>query len=193
MIAPGVAGRVPMETLKMQMYRIKFARKINDATLDVGDVVLCATSQETALVMVAEILGLPVSDTSFDVSRVKPSFYQISRKIVDNSLSTYEADRVDARFGCRATFPGVTERRVERSWFSVSASADLHAESENDAIAMLSRAVAREMNGEKQKRSLRNLDIVSERAAERPRTAAVEQNALYEVRRIFRGGDARGG
>jgi hypothetical protein len=175
----------------MQMYRVKFARKISAASVDVGDVIVCSNSQEAAIAAVALMLDLPVSDTEFEAHRVKPSFYQISRRTIDNSLSAVGAQTVNAAAACRATFPGVTESRQDRVWFALSVTADIHAPDENEAIAMLSRSIGREIAGTKQKGSTRNLDIVCERAALRPRTAAVDQNALYTFRRIFQGGDTR--
>lgn len=184
---PGADG----DSQKMQMYRVRFARKLDDAKVDVGDVVVCAGTQEMALVLVAQILDLPVSGTEFEVARVKPSFFQVSRRTVDHRLATFAADTVSDKVACRATFPGVTESRVERDWYQVHAQADIHAENENEAILMLSRSLVREVAGENQKRSTQNLDVACDRRAVHPRTAAVEENGLYRTIRVFQGGDAR--
>ncbi len=175
----------------MQMYRVKFARKLSDAKVDVGDAVVCASSQENALVLVAQILDLPVSGTEFEVARVKPSFFQVSRRTVDHRLATFDAETVSDKVACRATFPGVTESRVERDWYQVSAHADIHAENENEAVLMLARALVRQMTGEGQKRSTQNLDVACDRRSIHPRIAAVEENGLYKTIRVFQGGDAR--
>lgn len=175
----------------MQMYRVKFARKISETAVDLGDVVVCATERDAALASVAATYGLPVAGTEFDVSRIKPSLFQISRRTIDNTVATFDAGTVSANKLSNATFPGVTESRRDRIWFSVVATADLHADDENDAIGMLCRAVMRGINGVTQKRSVRDLDVSCHRPGLDPRIAAVDQNALYESRRIFPGGDTR--
>lgn len=175
----------------MQMYRVKFAKKLSNDMVDIGDVLVCAQTSELACEGVARILELPRSETQMEVERVKPSFYQISRREVKGSVSTFDADAISASLASSATFPGVTEARRDELWYSVAAQANIRAEDENEAISKLARSIVREMSGEKQKPSCKELDIRCDRAELHSRSPAIEQNALYTFRRIFQGGDAR--
>lgn len=177
----------------MQMYRVRFARKASVDIVDMGDIIVCAASNEAALDMVCAILGLRASEVVFDIARVKPSFWQISRRDVKNSITATEALIVGAANLSNATFPGVTEGRSDEHWYSVCAQASIKAEDENEAIFKLSVGIQREMSGEKQKASTKDLDIKCDRREFHPRTPAVEQNSIFTVRRIFRGGDTRTG
>ena len=175
----------------MQMYRVKFAIPIEGDQVDLGDCVVCAQSRENAAELMIMWLGLPRSTVELEVERMKPSLYQISRRVVTNSINTVTAETVNAAHASSATFPGVTETQTERHWHSVVAAAQIKAENENEAIVMLSRAIAREMSGEQQKRSCQDLTIQCDRAEFHPRSPAVEQNALFKEHRIFKGGDGR--
>lgn len=175
----------------MQMYRVKFVRRISSEKVDLGDVVVCAASAEMASDAVVRWLDLPRSETEMDVSRVKPSLYQVSRREVSNTIASFDASIVSSERASSATFPGVTESHTERQWHYVSGQAFIRAENENEAIASFGRSVLREMAGEKQKGSCKELDISADRREWHPRTPSVEQNALYTFRRIFQGGDAR--
>lgn len=172
------------------MYRVRFTRKLGEHSVDQGDVVVCAQTQQLALIVVAEQLELPASETQFEVARVKPSLYQISRKTVDNRISTFDAETVSEAMASNATFPGVTESYVDRYWFEVAASAEVKATDEGEAMGLFAASIARELAGERPKRT-RNLDIACNRLSEGPRLGAVEQNALYTHRRFFQGGDTR--
>lgn len=178
----------------MQMYRVKFARKLSGDRVDLGDVIVCAETQESARETACRILCLPRIDTQTDVSRVKPSLYQIARRVAHHSVACFDAKTVDDLLLSTATFPGVTESMKDEYWFSVEAQANIRAIDENEAIRKLGSAISREMNGEKQKGSVKELDIKCDRVEFHARTAAVEQNSLYAVEdalRLFRGGDAR--
>jgi hypothetical protein len=173
------------------MYRVKFARKLADDMVDLGDVLICAASQELACDSVSHMLGIKLSVTEMEVSRVKPSFYQISRRNVKHSISTSLATAIDVENASSATFPNQTESMPEEHWFAVMAMANIRADNENRAISKLSVAIAREMTGEKQKMSTRELEIRCDRTEWHPRQAAIERQALYAEPRIFQGGDAR--
>ena len=80
----------------MQMYLAKFARNIDDRIIDVAEIVVCAHSRDAALALVVQTFDLPPSSTQFEIRRVKPSIYQVSRRRIDNSMSTHDAQRVSA-------------------------------------------------------------------------------------------------
>lgn len=175
----------------MQMYRVKFARKLTGDVVDLGDTLVCAQSQEAAGMMVSQALDISLSETEMIITRVKPSFYQISRREVKSSMPAVDASAIDAQLACSATFPGVTENMPDEVWFSIEARANIRGENENDAITKLSKAILKDILGEKQKGYCRDFDVLCDRTDLHPRSPAVEQNALYAFRRIFQGGDTR--
>lgn len=175
----------------MQMYRVKFANKLGGNTVDLGDAIVCAQNADAACDMVSMLLALPKSGVEMEVHRVKPSFYQVSRRQVKESVSTFEAELVNADVTSTATFPGVTESRRDWHSFEVQAQATIRAGDENEAITKLAIGIQREMSGARQKRSITDLDIKCDRKEFHPRSPAVEENALYTFRQIFQGGDTR--
>jgi hypothetical protein len=174
-----------------QMYRVKFARKLSVDTVDLGDVIVCAGSQEQAGDFVAQLYGLGSSAVEWDISRVKPSLYQVSRREVHNSLSTAMATTVNAAYASCATFPGVTENQPDEFWFEVQITARIRAEHEHRAALKLSQAVAREMTGEPQKSSCKELDIRCDRTEYHAKQPAMERQAIYTDVRFVPGGAGR--
>jgi hypothetical protein len=178
----------------MQMYRVRFARKLPNDMVDVGDCVVCAASHDAAKIMVAEILKLLIATTEFEVARVKPSIHLIGRREVNKKMPTIAAELVDAELACTGTFPGVTENSPEEHWHEVEASAHIFAENEETAIAKLARGLIRYLSGERQKSSTKELQVKSDRSDWRPSQYGVRsaENALYTHLRFFKGGSARG-
>jgi hypothetical protein len=175
----------------MQMYRVKFARRLSGDTVDLGDMLVCAGSQDMARDAVAQFHDLGASSVEWDISRVKPSVYQISRREVRHCISTAMATAVDAHNATTATFPNETENMRDEFWFVVQAIANIKAEHEESATTKLASALAREMAGVKQKSSCRELEIRCERIEIRPRTSAIERQAVYSERRFMQGGAVR--
>ena len=147
----------------MQMYRVRFARKLLNDLVDLGDCVACSSTAEGAQEMVATIIGFPPSTAEFEVVRVKPSLYLIGRREVRRSMSSVDAHVVDASLACRATFPNTTETMADEYWYAVQASANIKAEDKQSAIAKLARGIVRALRGEKQKFNTRDLEIKSDR------------------------------
>jgi hypothetical protein len=179
----------------MQMYRVRYVRKLTETTVEQGDCVVCAANGDAARDMAAVVIGFAVSTAEFEVERVKPSLHMISRRERANSIATVRAESVSVAKACAATFPGTTEAResrLEEPWFEVHATANIRGEDENDAIRKLARGITLEMLGEKQKTSIRDLDIKCDRSAFRPRPSRIEENGLYTHLRFFHGGDQRG-
>lgn len=175
----------------MQMYRVKFARKLQDDMVDMGDVIVCASSQESAISIIGHHLDLKMAETEMEVSRVKPSIYQISRREVKNSISAIGAHTVAADAASSATFPGVTECMPDEHWYSVDAQANIRAESEEVAISRLATALIRVRTGEKQKGFCKDLEISCDRGDLHAKSSSLEENALYTFRQIFAGGAGR--
>jgi len=175
----------------MQMYRVKFARRLTDDLVDLGDVIVCVNSQEAACDAVASLYGFSASAVEWNVSRVKPSFYQVSRREVHHSIPTVDAELINAALASTATFPGTTENAPDEYWFSIEAKASIRAENEQAAAVKLSQAIGREMTGQPQKRSCRELDIKADRSEYHVRQSRTEQQALYTEHRFFNGGAGR--
>lgn len=174
------------------MYRVRFARSLPNDMVDMGDCVVCAGNADAARDGVSAILRFPVSTAQFEIIRVKPGLHLIGRREVHKSLSSSQASIVDSNVASIATFPGVTENLQNEYWHEVVASASIKAENGEAAIIKLARGIVREMSGEKQKSSTRDLDIKCDRKEFRAPSPALEQNALYTHLRFFEGGSARG-
>ena len=175
----------------MQMYRVKFAAKISDEVADLGDVLICANSNQSAMEMVAAHMKLRRSGVEMSAERVKPSIFVLSRKEVGGRVPSFQGGTVHVRDTSHATFPGVTESRQDEFWFAIEARAEVRAEDESAAIVKLSRGIAAEMSGGKKSRAVRDLDIVCDRKELRPKTSAVERNGIFKNIRVFQGGDTR--
>ena len=176
----------------MQMYRVRFARKLPKDLVDIGDCLVCAGNADAASDMVAGILRVPLASTEFEVTRVKPSLYLIGRKEVDKKMPDVSAELVDVDLACTATFPGITENLPDEYWHEVQASAQIIAENEEEAVTKLARALIRYITGQQQISSTKELDVKADRSAFRPKESRADQNALYTHLRFFQGGDTRG-
>jgi len=176
--------------LKMQMYRVRFAQPMANKKVDHGDCIVCANSSEDARLLVISHLG--VRSAEFDISRIKPSLFQISREIIDHSLAGNLATIFDEASESRATFPGITESLPDEFWHTVFAEAIIRAENEEKAIMKLSVAIRRQLTGEQQKRSTKDLNITCDRVDSHPRSPAIERSAIFKEIRIFAGGATRG-
>ena len=62
----------------MQMYRVRF-QVHNSTMIDRGDVLCCASDKQSAVSMVLTLLSLPPSRAQCEVTRVKPSLFQLHR------------------------------------------------------------------------------------------------------------------
>lgn len=188
-VQPIITG--PTAGCVMQMYRAKFARRLSSDIVDLGDVVVCAGSQDMARDVVAQIYGLRNSSVEWDISRVKPSIYQVSRREVRHSISTVSATIINAAYASSATFPNETENMPDEFWFAVQATANIRAEHEHHAALKLSQALAREMNGEKQKSSCKDLEIRCDRTEYHARPSAMEKQSIYSEYKFVPGGAGR--
>jgi hypothetical protein len=172
----------------MQMYRVNF-RFHKEKTIDCGEVVVTATSNENACDIVCLWLDLPRSATSIEATRVKPGLYQVSRHEVPKDLPI------------NGTFPRTKaelERLLEpdRERYSVQVSAFVWAHSEDSAIKKLAKATLAEVDGSGKKpraKAIGMLQILCDRNDLAPRSPAIERNAIYTHRRFFAGGDTRSG
>lgn len=172
----------------MQMYSVKY-RHHKERTVVVGEVVLSASSNETACQMVLIWLELPKSTTSIEATRVKPSMYQVSRQELPKEMPI------------NGTFPRTQAEldrlgEPDRERYSVQVSAFVWAHSEDSAIKKLAKAALAEVDGSGKKphaRAVGMLQILCDRHDLAPRSPAIEANSIYTHPRIFAGGDARSG
>lgn len=186
----------------MQMYRVRFVRMKKSDTIDKGDCIVCANNNEAAIIMVATVLDIPISSTEFEAVRVKPGVYLIGRNEVHKKMFAVDGKSVNISQASMATFPyrkqeerkepalGV-ERDPEEHCHELNITASVMAQNENSAIIRLAKGMLREMAGEKQKPSVRDIDIKCDRKELRPKESSTEQNSLYTHLRFFQGGDAR--
>jgi len=172
----------------MQMYCVKF-RHHKEKTIDTGEVLCVASTNEMACEIVSLWLELPKSSTSLEAARVKPGIYQVLRGEIPKDMPA------------NGTFPR-TQRELDRllepdrERYSVQVSAFVWAHSEDNAIKKLAKAALAEVDGSEKKphaKAIGMLQILCDRHDLSPRSPAIEKNANYTHLRIFAGGDARSG
>lgn len=171
-----------------QMYHVRFTRT-GVGTVETGDAILNADTREHAISITTLMCNLPASGTQFDVERVKPAFYLARRANVERHISTYEAMTVTESNASSATFPRGDSPDRER--FVVSVRAELHADSETDAVMSAARAMARHATGSKQRLSLRSFDIACDPVPKDDHVSRYDENAGYAVHNFVSGGAVR--
>ena len=159
----------------MQMYKVTF-NVIYEGIIDCGTVLTCAANAEQAAEIVSYHLEIPASKATFDVSRVKPSVYTVSRKEV-----TKGAER------------GKSAHEPEKAIWEVRASATVSARSETNAWRSFCAGIIERSAAEKVvvNDNLRNLELSCDRKEYRPKESAVERQGIYSEKRFFSGGAAR--
>ena len=159
----------------MQMYKVAF-NVIYEGVIDCGTVLVCAANSEQAAEIIAFHLEIPASKATFDVSRVKPSVYTISRKEISKGVERNKA-----------------KSEIENAVWEVRASATVKARSEANAwrsfcTGILERAAAEKVVVND---NLKNLDLSCDRKEFRPKESAVERQGIFTEKRFFSGGAAR--
>jgi hypothetical protein len=107
----------------MQLYRVQF--RVHYAnSIDLGDVLTCASDQDNARLNVIHLLNLPISCLQIEVTRVKPNIYELSRKLLPkhNSKPTQALPATHPlldrphEYHCdvKATIKGMSEEHVLR-------------------------------------------------------------------------------
>lgn len=157
----------------MQMYRVKYVSRLGKEA-DLGDVIVCASNADAAMDTVRAALDLPASGTEYDVVRVKPSIYQISRN-VKSGLDGLPA---------MGTFPGSWFMPEQAKW-DLFVSITVSAPSESAAARKLGNILA---TGDSNNKTLM---VKCERKEYRVKESAVEKQGIYTAHRIFSGGAGR--
>jgi hypothetical protein len=168
------------------MYKVKF-RHHKEKVIDVGEVVVVASSNELAAELVLTLLELPRSRTSTEVSRLKPNLYQVMRGEIPKEMPTNGTFPRSQKELDRLTEP-------DRERYSVQISAFVWAHSEDNAIKKLAKAAHAEVDGSKTKphtKAIGEMQILCDRPDLHPRSPAVEQNSIFTHMRMFQGGDTR--
>lgn len=160
----------------MQMYRVKVILKGDGGSTFVEGLV-CAGNAETAGNTVAMILEWPVSRCSFDVERIKPSYYELSRRSSAKPLSGGIADDYLAQ---------------PATWWTVAASMKVRARTESGAVKGAAKALDADAKSNEPADNIRELEITCDPAKVEPRSPAIEAQAIFSHVRFFQGGSARG-
>lgn len=170
----------------MQLYNVKF-RNHKANVIDVGEVLVVASSNEAASETVLSLLELPKSSTTFEVVRVKPNLFQVMRGEIPKEMP------INGTFPrSQAALDRLTE--PDRDRYSVQISGAVWAHSEDSAVKKLARYALAEMDGEAKKphaKAVGMVQILSDKMVESS-ASAVERNGIYSNHRFFHGGDARG-
>jgi len=161
----------------MQMYKVSFQTRYNDI-IDIGECLVCAANNELAADMIRESLRLPISSTIFEVNRIKPSIYSLSRKevIKNQNFHNHQTDK-------------------DPSVFMLSASCSIKAYSETSAWNRFSKSISERSFANKaviEDGGIKDLEMNCERKELTPRSPAIEKQSIYKCPQIFAGGMARG-
>lgn len=162
----------------MQMYRVKIVLHDRSGPSFVEGLV-CAGNAEAAGNMVAQIIEWPLSRCSFVVERVKPSYYELSRRKSANALSdglTAQADYI----GQPAT------------WWTVAATMKVRSRTESGAVKGAARALEADAKSNEPAGNIRDLEITCEPVDIEPRSPAIEKQSIFSHVQFFQGGSARG-
>jgi hypothetical protein len=159
-----------------QMYEVAFQTHYEDL-IDIGKVVVCADSNEKASEMVCFLFDLPASRTVFDVVRIKPSIFQISRKEVSK----------------KARRKSINHNLKENTNWEISCSVGVRAASECSALRRLAHAIIDRSTSDKAiiDKSITEFELSCDRIENRPKLSAVEKQGIYKEKKFFPGGMAR--
>jgi len=160
----------------VQLYQVSFQAHYEDM-IDIGSVLVCATSNDDAGERVRMLFDLPQSRTTFDVKRVKGNTWQLERR---------EVERFAAR---RATNKALSPLA---NWF-VSVSATIRAANETSAWVRFGHHIltrAKSPNALLDKAVL-EFDAEAVRADSMPKGPATEKQSIYKETQFFQGGATR--
>ena len=161
----------------MQMYEVEFRVHYEDL-IDCGKVLVCASDNDSAAEMVRFHFGLPASQGTFDVKRIKPSIFQIDRRPIHKKA---EAQSINAA-------------RDPLAVFTVDVTASIRAASESHALRKMGTMLIERSKAEKAivDKSVSDIEITCNRREYEPRSPAIDRQAIYTHPRFFAGGAARG-
>lgn len=162
----------------MQMYRVNVVLNGNGGSSFVEGLV-CAGNAEQAGNMVAAIIEWPPSRCSFVVERVKPSYYELSRRSSVRALSNGSESRSE-------------NVDIPATWWSVSANMKVRAKTENGAVKGAARALEADAKSNEPADNIRDMELTCEPADIAPRSPAIEKQSIFSHVQFFQGGSARG-
>ncbi|WP_024516957.1 hypothetical protein [Bradyrhizobium sp. Tv2a-2] len=168
----------------MQLYSVKF-RHHKERTIDFGEVIVMASSNETASDQVLMRLDLPRSSTTTEVMRLKPNMFQVMRGEMPKERPI------------NGTFPrsqAELDRLLEpeRERFSVQISGFAWAHSEDNAVKKIAKAALAEAEGrDPSGKAVSDLQIFADKQEAAPRSPAIEQNSIFTHMKMFQGGAVR--
>lgn len=170
-----------------QLYLVTFVS--NQATeIETGKIIIVAKDQDEATMAVGAVFGLPVSQTRYEVQRVKPSLYQVSRsRRKKGKVSPKLVDVVP-------TEDVVIAHKNEPNYqFSLSCYVEVSASSEERAWMLVSSAIAQRAHDNRKELHgpVRSLEMTVEKIDTAGAMTRMEMQALYKEHRIFSGGAAR--
>jgi hypothetical protein len=172
----------------MQLYSVKF-RHHKERSIDIGEVLVVASSNDAASELVLAWLELPRSVTTTEVTRLKPNMFQVMRGEMPKEMPS------------NGTFPrsqAQLDRLLEpdRERYAVQISGLVWAHSEDSAVKKLAKYALAEAEGaavKPHRNAVGVVQILSDLVETAPRSPAVERNGIYTHTRIFAGGDTRSG
>lgn len=162
----------------MQMYRVKVTLNGSGGPSFVEGLI-CAANSETAGNLVATIIEWPLSRCTFVVERIKPSYYELSRR----SSGTEGKGEPGAHYDYMAQ---------PATWWTVSATMKVRARTENGAVKGAARALEADAKSNSPAENIRELEVTCEAAKMEPRSPSIETQAIFSHVRFFQGGAARG-
>ena len=170
-----------------QMYKVEI-HSVRGPLVEMATYLVVAASSDEAERSALGFAGIPPITADVDVSRVKPSIYELSRR---DFIKRPTDEYLKMKEGLE---PGMTVRNEEPgAVHEVRVSAKIFGFSESSVLRRLADALIKNSSANKavQPHHINELSIEIERADERPKPSRVEENAIYKERRMFPGGAAR--
>lgn len=160
----------------MQLYQVSFQAHYEDM-IDVGSVLVCASSNDDAADRVRLLFDLPQSRTTFDVKRIKGNLWQLERREIERFAAA------------RATNKALSPLA---NWF-VSVSATIRAANETSAWIKFGHHVLTRAKSPKAllDKAVLEFDAEAIRADSLPKGPATDKQSIYRETRFFQGGAAR--
>ena len=157
------------------MYQVSFQTHYEDI-IDAGKVLVVARDQEDAANRARFFLDLPGSQTTFDIMRIKPNFFQLDRT---------EIFKNKAARGVKGLAP--------KDRFILTITAGVRALDEAQVLRKIGHAVLARCASHKAKieKDISEFEVTCDRLGARPRSPQIDNQAIYKETRFFQGGAAR--
>lgn len=165
----------------MQLYSVKF-RCAKESAIDIGEVLVVASSKEAAEDMVLTHLDLPRSSTSCEVARIKPSIFTVMRGSVPKDLPV------------NGTFPRTQAQldrlgEDDREPYAVQITGTAWAHNGDNAIRKIAKATIAKIEGrDVPGRAVTTIKMTADKVEREVKASSFEKNSIFTNMKMFQGG-----